>query len=200
MPSPARDEYSRRFRNLDPRAVRIVRDHAKTRPWRMTEDAQLIAARRLARNLSGLYRVAAPRVVFTRGPESLGSGAYYPLQRLIVLPKYALVGLLHEYRHHLQNARHAGLGSRDTIEVDARAWSISLFRAACPRRFRHMAAAGRIMYVDPRPYQERAIREWEDRRDAAVAEYLAESGIGSAGFFDEDWQVANPRPTFGGAS
>lgn len=130
--------YSRRFRHLDPRVIELTRDLVRARPWTLGPNAQLALARRWVEGAARVYRVEPPEVVW--GSALLGG--YAPSLHRIVLQEdrqLSVVTLLHEFRHSLQEV---------ASEDDARAWSLSLFRRAAPRRFRRMVELGRLLYCD----------------------------------------------------
>ena len=93
------------------------------------------------------YNISVPQLVIdTNEPES-----YNPATKTITLPKSSsIISYLHEMRHHLQHTagkRYNGHG----IEEDARAWSLRIFKKACPGSFKRSLARGEIMhiYLDP---------------------------------------------------
>lgn len=155
MPQPY--EQRRRVRRD---AVRRTRDLAKARPWSKDPAEQEVMAQSWADDVAALYDVPAPAVLID------GMACHFnPAERIVHLDRFSIVSLAHEVRHALQHAGATGLPAWATTapgggapgmllrEDDARAWSLSLFRLSCPRRFERFAAEGRIEFVNPAPYQ-----------------------------------------------
>jgi len=96
----------------------------------------------------------APRVRIS--PEVFGPGRYVVRSHTIEMSHFSVVTLLHEFRHAMQY-RPGIADVRPGSEEDARAWSLSLFRLAAPRRFRRMCDAGRIIHCRPRAHPAAAV-------------------------------------------
>ncbi|RSK43112.1 hypothetical protein [Bacillus canaveralius] len=76
-----------------------------------------------------------------------GGGFYEPwMTRITFFKKLSLVTLLQEFMHHMQNQMDLKLYRKD-IEEDARAWSVSLFKAATPKAFMNAVNKG-ILHFD----------------------------------------------------
>lgn len=72
---------------------------------------------------------------------------YYPLLKKITLVNSSsIISLLHELRHHIQHEAGKQYKGHD-IEEDARAWSLRVFKLACPNSFMKSVKAGRIMHI-----------------------------------------------------
>jgi len=155
MPAP----YERRYRHIDRRAIHTTRLLVRTRPWGR-DAAALASARTWASRVAEVYGIEVPTVIIDRRHPDfrLFGDSYRPMNRTIVLGTFSVVSLAHEFRHHWQQQTGAHLTTRADAEDDARAWSLSLFRAAAPRRFARMAAAGRIHFVDAGEWRRRAGR------------------------------------------
>jgi len=103
---------------------------------------------------SALYGVVQPDLVISNEEDVCEDGGQYYAENwhgTIVLPKYSVVSLLHEFRHHLQADGKAHRSFRDSEdrEHDARGWSLSLLRAARPSMLKQSVRKGYIMFVEP---------------------------------------------------
>lgn len=132
------------FPDLDDRVVQATRDLIKMKPWTMSKEQQRRAAFMWISIASHAYGIDPPHLVFDGRMRGL-IGEYHPHRHTIRMKKFSVVTLLHEFRHAMQARRNvtlrpAGAGT----EEDAMAWSLSMFRAAAPRRFRRLLKAGRI--------------------------------------------------------
>lgn len=144
--------YHLRFRNLDHRTIAATRDFVIAKPWRATERVtQEAMAQRFVDTLAGIYGMQAPQVAVV-GSTGGTYGQYAPWSNDIRLErKVSVVTLLHEFRHAMQHQHVGGYRTvgvpQSVLEDDARAWSLSAFYRAAPRRFRRMVAEGRILHV-----------------------------------------------------
>lgn len=89
----------------------------------------------------------------TYGEYKKAEGTPENMFGVIVLRKWSVISLLHQFRHHMQ--ANSDLLPKETYNSsaeqgeDAQAWACSLFYNVAPRRFRRMARAGRVVGVTP---------------------------------------------------
>jgi len=140
-PSTVRN-YHLMFRHIHPKTLEAVRRAKERGIWRVSREQGFEILRQLARELSGIYNIPTPRVV--PGDHEC---YWIPFER-IELPRVSLISFLHEFRHHMQ--KH-GLQHYQDPEVDARAWSISVFYNALPEDFDRAWRNNRIWYMPPYP-------------------------------------------------
>jgi hypothetical protein len=170
--------YSRKYPHIRVEVVMATRELVRAKLWRSTMDEQGRAIEKWIATVSAAYGMPEPLVRFA--PLSV-LGAFVPAQGpggMIVMDHFSVVTLLHEYRHAMHLAGVAGaIGG----EEDARAWSLSLFRLAAPRRFRRMRAEGRLAFLRPEPEPvnltdaesqafAEIVGEWPDTQERLAAE------------------------------
>jgi hypothetical protein len=134
--------YHKRFRNIDQRTIRATRDLVVAKPWRLSLREQREVAQQFVDRLSRIYGITPPVVSIV--PPVFGVYGMYstPANAITLEDRLSIVTLLHEFRHAIQpDAEH------DEREDDARAWSLSVFAKAAPRRFAAMVRRGRILFV-----------------------------------------------------
>ena len=144
--------YHTRFTHLHPKVISRTATLVRAKPWAADDEAQEYMAREFVTDLAAVYGFDVPDVQI-RATDSIAfitDGYFDPGTWKIVLPRFSVVTLLHEFRHAMQHADVAGATfwpDRMENEHDARAWSCSVFYRAAPRRFRRMAREGRLLYV-----------------------------------------------------
>lgn len=174
--------YSRKYPHIRVEVVMATRELVRAKLWRSTMEEQGHAIDKWIETVSRSYGIPQTAVRFA--PLSV-LGAFIPAQGeggMIVMDHFSVVTLLHEYRH----AMHfLGVDSAPGGEEDARAWSLSLFRLAAPRRFRRMRDMGRLAFL--RPVDPSAPVPLTDEEAAAFADIVEGTVFGAAGGeVDED--------------
>ena len=72
---------------------------------------------------------------------------YYQVRsETINLNKPSMVSMLHELRHHIQHKANKQYKDHNE-EEDARAWSLRVFKLACPGSFKRSVKAGNIQHI-----------------------------------------------------
>jgi len=91
-----------------------------------------------------------PRIYWDEEADYAGGGYYRMHDHSITLSpnRPSITTLLHEFRHALQS-KECGpkLVSKD-LEIDARAWSLSLYYQCRPRLFQRLVEEGRILHIN----------------------------------------------------
>jgi len=131
------------FTDISNRTLKIVKKYVKKKGlWRVTEEEGFVLLREMIKEISVVYGFSVPRLDLSNHEHYINS-----LEQ-IGLPKVSLVSALHEFRHHMQKK---GRKRYDDIEVDARAWSISVFKLALPYDFDSAWRRGMIWYLPIHP-------------------------------------------------
>jgi hypothetical protein len=139
--------YHKRFKRHRKKVVAATRRLQRRRPWSRDDWDQL--AREWVYRVSREYGMRPPGVEYAPWATEHGGGAYVPYDNTIYLSHFSMTTLLHEYRHAMQCITSMPLiDDRNSMEEDARAWSLSLFARACPSRFKRMVEAGRIHHLE----------------------------------------------------
>lgn len=133
--------YHLAFTWFHPRTIDATERLFHSRPWVDTRRTRQEKYERWLQRTSAVYGVEAPFLAIV--PSENYDGAYW--RRTILLPRYSVMTLLHEFRHHLQ--QHGDIGPFAGVEDDARAWSMSLFYRVRPELFRQGVATGAILHA-----------------------------------------------------
>lgn len=161
--------YHKMFQRLSQNAIMAVRETAGQGLWQLPDFEGFILLNRLAEKLNEIYGLPPVRV------ELHAIEAYNPRTSTIGLPKISMVSFLHEYRHHMQAN---GKQHYSDIVKDARGWSISMFRRACPGSFRRARAANLIWFCPPEVEQIEDFVVPEDAEDYNFPEPMDASDDG----------------------
>ena len=123
-------------------AVNAVKDIVSNGFYKKDEKEQLNDLKVLTDEICKYYNINSPKI------ELGDREAYYPVFQTITLTKSSsIISLLHELRHHIQHQAGKQYRGHD-IEEDARAWSLRVFKLACPDSFMRSVKAGRIMHIE----------------------------------------------------
>ena len=140
--------YSDVFKNIDVRTVEATKKLVKAGIWKkdLPEHHKVLICNDWLKTVSEVYGIKVPAFRFDESEvmyRQTGGGYYEPAYgRITLFKKFSLTTLLHEFRHHMQLQKAGNLTMyRYDIEEDARAWSMSLFKAATPKA--HARAASR---------------------------------------------------------
>jgi len=132
--------YSKKFKNIKEETILSVKTCVKSGLFKVEQDQQLALLRILNHELSVIYNIDEPTLNFV-AEASKGNGLYIP-NVITLYQKPSLVTFLHEFRHHMQFKMDVHKGS----EEDARGWSLSVFRKACPVSYKKAAEEGKLYY------------------------------------------------------
>jgi len=95
--------------------------------------------------VSRAYGITPPQ--FRLGQTRPGSlGGYVPALHTIIIPKFSVITLAHEFRHAWQWQKEQYIESVHRAEEDARAWSASLVYIANPEFYMNAVRKGRVLY------------------------------------------------------
>lgn len=144
---------------FDPRILELTERFVVVKPWRNEDPLPMYDA--WVHGACIVYGVPAPVVVkhpsqFQANRTRATYGEYHAPgtelggeRGLVVLRKWSLISLFHQFRHHLQHYSDHNYRSDEEEGQDAQEWACSLLYLVAPRRFRRMVRAGRIMGVEP---------------------------------------------------
>ena len=133
--------YSRKFKNIKKSVIEETKEMAR-KVWTGSNSQERFNAMvKWLEVVSEKYNIEVPQLVVDEDNlESYfasGGGRYISGEHKIVLfHKFSVVTLLHEFRHAVQYKGNPSYRFTDDREKDARAWSMSLFKKACPKSYR----------------------------------------------------------------
>lgn len=134
----------------------------KMKPWRKEADPEHLF-KVWVHGACLFYQLPTPQMVKIDDHVSRRSPTYGEYKKaeasesnpfgVIVLRRWSVLSLMHQFRHHMQANRDEltqdPYDSDAEAGEDAQAWACSLFYAVAPRRFRRMVRAGRVIGVHP---------------------------------------------------
>jgi hypothetical protein len=133
---------------FDPRILELTRRFMQMKPWRSTDPSHLfITWLHGACIIYGLPEPRLTKINDTRANRKVSMGEYRAgeggAEDIIVLRRWSMTSLFHQFRHHMENYTPEGALDMD----DAQAWATSLFYVLAPRHFRRMVRAERIAQI-----------------------------------------------------
>lgn len=143
--------YSTAFKNIDKRTIKATKKLIKSGLWKkdLSTEHKVKICNEWLETVSEIYGIEVPKFRFDESEAmymKTGGGCYEPFEKRITLfKKFSLVTLLHEFRHHMQYELDLSLFRRNH-EEDARAWSISLFKAAAPKSYKNAVEKGLLHF------------------------------------------------------
>jgi hypothetical protein len=144
-----------RFRNFKTTTIRATDALFVDGPWTGDDEHKATVFETWLRRVADAYGVPAPTLEISDDAQVAANGGVYELGQ-ITLPKYSVVLLFHQFRHHMQAMGVAGVEStgypgRDMFiaEDDAISWACSLWYKVRPVSFRKAVRDGSIRYVRP---------------------------------------------------
>lgn len=144
--------YKDHFRRIKPRTIQITKELITAKPWwgNPGRGGAEEAARAYGafcswlREASRIYRISVPWLFIL--PDWPGHGCYNAESNIIVLPKFSITTLAHEFRHALQYQKPIPVRSIDQAEEDARGWSVSLIYQANPAFYERAKRKGLLLF------------------------------------------------------
>lgn len=146
--------YHLRFQNFKQSTLRETKALFRARPSQLDEKARKNLFENWITSVSNAYGMEVPTVHWDEEADYGGGGFYRPADHSITLSpnRPSITTLLHEFRHALQSK---GCGPRKVsrdIEIDARAWSLSLYYQCRPVLFERLVREGRILHISPNAF------------------------------------------------
>lgn len=141
--------YHKRFANFKTQALETTKELFRLRPSQLTQEERKVAFKNWVDQMSDLYEMERPTFHWDTEADLGGGGFYRPADHSITMsPNHpSVVTLIHEFRHALQHKQKgAAMVDRD-VEIDARAWSLSLYYQCKPRLFERLVREGKIFHI-----------------------------------------------------
>lgn len=144
--------YSTAFKNINVKTIEATKLLPKAGIWKndVSPIQKIQACENWIKAVSEIYEVEVPEFRFDTSEvmyQTTGGGHYEPwANRITLFMKFSMVTLLHEFRHHLQHTKRVTMYKNDN-EEDARAWSVSLYKLACPKSYQNAVNKG-IMHFN----------------------------------------------------
>lgn len=119
-----------------PGTLQAMHRLAQSGPWRGSLRQRRSKCERLLRDLSEVYRIVPPSLVFGHLDGSHSGSSYYDrsAHRIVIRGRLSVVTLLHEFAH-----------ARKMDEQSACKWSINLFRQSFPDRYARLLHCGHML-------------------------------------------------------
>lgn len=145
--------YKDKFTQIKPRAIELTRELIKVKPWRGNPGRggreEFLNAYRAClawlEEMSSLYGIPVPLFFVVKG---CGGGRYDIPTHTILLPKFSVTTLAHEFRHALQYRKPIRrIQNLYQAEEDARGWSVSLIYRADPKFYERAKRKGLLLYT-----------------------------------------------------
>ena len=110
---------------------------------------------RWIRESSKSYNIASPQLYWGDIADAAGGGFYDSKKNIIVMSptRASLITLMHEFRHTLQAAGVPDMISEDK-EIDARAWSLSLYYQVRPLLLKKLVLEGKVFHIAKTAFEE----------------------------------------------
>jgi hypothetical protein len=142
--------YTPKFKRVDRRTRRAVRELFDSKPYRGSVAEQTVKAERFLSLVAPLYDVATPRVSIQPWIAETGLGRYDADANVIILPKQTIVGLLVQLRQAITTSGGANPARGSSSAADARQWAASVLFASDPKRFESMVKNRTLKFVKVR--------------------------------------------------
>lgn len=151
---PSQENWARtyhvRFRNFHRQTLDATKDLFRARPSQLTPDERHEVFKTWVFKISDIYGMERPTFHWDTAADAGGGGFYRPSDHSITMsPNHpSVITLIHETRHALQHKeKGAPMVSRD-VELDARAWSLSLYYKVRPNLFKRLVREGKVFHID----------------------------------------------------
>lgn len=122
------------------KATRAVKEVVSNGFFEQSLQTQIEWLERTAEVICNEYNIVCPEV------SVADRNFYKPSSSFIGVTKGSMISMLHELRHHIQHKANKCYKGHNE-EEDARAWSMRVFKLACPGSFRKSAKAGNIKHI-----------------------------------------------------
>lgn len=142
--------YKPKFKNIDRRTRRAVRELLASKPHRGTVAEQQLKAERFLALVAPVYGIPTPRVSIQPWISATGLGQYDAGRNVIILPKQTVAGLLVQLRQAVVTKGGTNVARGTTSAADARAWAASVLFAVDPKGFEAKVKARTIKFVKVR--------------------------------------------------
>lgn len=147
-----RRPYHKRFTRFNQATLDATDALFSSRPSQMTQPEREAAFSEWVEKVSEAYGMEVPAFHWDTEADMGGGGFYRPSDHSITMsPNHpSITTLIHEFRHALQHKRKGAAMVDPDVEIDARAWSLSLYHTVRPRLFDRLVREGRIFHITVR--------------------------------------------------
>lgn len=146
---PTSRPYHRRFENFHARTLSATDTLFRARPSQLDMEDKKQVFSNWVNEISDTYDMEPPEIRWDVSAAAGGGGFYRPSDHSMTLnPEHpSIVTLIHETRHALQRKGKGAPLVDEDLEVDARAWSLSLYHKTRPVLFERLVRQGRIFHI-----------------------------------------------------
>jgi hypothetical protein len=143
--------YHTAFQNFHATTLSETKRLFRSRPSQLDEVSRKNVFQRWVSKTSETYGMEEPRIIWDEEANYAGGGYYTPSDHTITLSptRPSITTLLHEFRHALQSKQCGPKKVSSDVEIDARAWSLSLYYQCRPVLLQKMVRDGRILHINP---------------------------------------------------
>lgn len=144
-----RRPYHKRFTRFNQETLDATDALFSSRPSQMTQAEREVAFSAWVERVSQAYDMEVPTFHWDTEADMGGGGFYRPADHSITMsPNHpSITTLIHEFRHALQSKGKGAAMVDPDVEIDARAWSLSLYHKVRPRLFDRLVREGRIFHI-----------------------------------------------------
>lgn len=146
---PIPPPYHKRFKNFNVKTLDATHALMRTRPSQLPEPTRKAVFEAWITEISNIYHMEKPKVIWDDDALNGGGGYYRLTDHSITLAptRPSIITLIHEMRHALQ-FKHKGSGMvSEDVEIDARAWSLSLYYKTRPKLFTKLVKQGKVFHI-----------------------------------------------------
>lgn len=149
--APWEEKYHLVFSNFHQKTLSATKALFRSRPSQLPEADRMRAFEEWINEASHAYKMDVPPIIWDEEAKFAGGGFYTPQRHTITLDpeKPSITTLLHEFRHALQTKNKGPRRVSEDIEIDARAWSLSLYYQTRPSLFTRLVKENRIFHINP---------------------------------------------------
>ncbi|MHA1281997.1 MAG: hypothetical protein ACTSQP_05765 [Promethearchaeota archaeon] len=141
-------KYHLMYKNIKKETIKAIKEHWKQGFWRGDDLHKKNVFESLLRKLCEIYSIPhTPELIIDRNLKSLG--CYIPFKNKIIMNKYSLITLLHEFKH-LKDFSEGKIMS----EENARGWSLSVMYLTNPKYFKNIVRRGLVKFIDASDIEE----------------------------------------------
>ena len=147
--------YHKIFSDFPSELVKGTDKLIRCRPSMLSIEEKHLVFERWIRESSEAYEITTPQLYWGDIADAAGGGFYDSKKNIIVMSptRASIITLMHEFRHALQAAGVSGTISEDK-EIDARAWSLSLYYQVRPLLLKKLVLEGKVFHIAKTAFEE----------------------------------------------
>lgn len=148
--------YHVRFRNFHRQTLAATKELFRARPSQLSPEERHIVFKNWVDQISDTYGMERPTFIWDESADMGGGGFYRRSDHSITMsPNHpSIITLIHETRHALQAKEKGAAMISDDVEIDARAWSLSLYYKVRPNLLKRLVREGRVFHIDRTVFDE----------------------------------------------